>query len=110
LADISAGAGVMRLPAASAQSPAWFAAAVEGSDLLAMAPELQAMAAQEDEDELAGMRGPDLISVYAPETTVPAPAEDVTEPEDEEEPKPEAARPGTAIQIGLLKELDGLDD
>jgi hypothetical protein len=109
LDDIAAGAGAMKLPAASAQSPAWFAAAVEGSDLLAMAPELQVLADYED-DVSSESLGHDLISVYAPDKTASEPDRPENEPDDAEEPKQAATQPGTAIQIGLLKELDGLDE
>jgi hypothetical protein len=116
---VEAGARAGVFPAAATHTPEWFAAAAEGSDLIEMAPELQVLPTDLDVAQQVDLTGIDLIHVYAPEMTGAARPEANEEPEAvaeeaQEEPaesaRPEAPRPGAATQIGLLKELGGLDD
>ena len=113
VAELAEGSATRTFPALSTRTPEWFAAAASGSDLLAMAPELQALHSQVDADEApTGSPAVDLIHVYAPEMAV---LEDLEDDEDEDDgvessaPVPEA-RPGAGTQIGLLKELNDLDE
>ncbi len=111
LGELAEGASTRTFPALSTHTPEWFAAAASGSDLLAMAPELQALPPEEDAGaDRAQSADVDLIHVYAPEM---AALEDL----DEEPPVPSppashrpASQAATGTQIGLLKELDDLDD
>lgn len=117
LAEIAAGAHAGAFPAAATHTPEWFAAAAEGSDLLEMAPELQVLPTDLEAADLVDVSGIDLIHVYAPEMAAAASdmsADDSGEAEKAEEAaeaaRPQAPKPGAATQIGLLKELGGLDD
>lgn len=111
LDEVEAGARAGAFPAAAAHTPEWFAAAAEGSDLLEMAPELKVLPTDLEAAQHVDLTGIDLIHVYAPEM---ADQEDTAaapdEPEPEPAPRPAATKPGAATQIGLLKELGGLDD
>jgi hypothetical protein len=95
-------------PMALAQTPEWFAAAsTQGSSLLDTAPELLGLPT--GADNRVDLSGLDLIRVYAPELQAAADLEDEPEPPPVAEPVKRAATPGTATQIGLLRELGDLD-
>jgi hypothetical protein len=85
LGRISEGSRDRRLPLAELHTPEWFAAAAEEhASLLDMAPELRIN------------EGPvDLVGIYG---------DDVPPPVPPPQPTSDSAR------IGLLRELDGLDD
>jgi hypothetical protein len=106
LADLALGAADVSFPALVTHTPTWFAAAAMGSDLLAIAPELREIPA----DEAGGDR--DLISVYAPELGQLEELDDPNEPSSG--PQDLRARsadaPDASIRIGLLQELSDLDD
>jgi len=120
LDEIAAGVQRRVFPAAALHTPEWFAAAAEGQDLLAIAPELQPGIVPDEQDQrLADV---DLIRVYGtPSTDLPeeeaasdtSPADPVAasshRPEDEV-PQEEPPRPNPPVHIGLLKELGDLDD
>ena len=118
LHEISVGARAGAFPAAATHTPEWFAAAAEGSDLLEMAPELQVLPTDLEAAEQVDLTGIDLIHVYAPEMAAASSVrEDEDDEDDEDTPeavappeRPAAPKPGAATQIGLLKELGGLDD
>jgi hypothetical protein len=106
LPEIAQGVRAGSFPAAATHTPEWFSAAADGADLLEMAPELQVLPADLAAAEEVDLTGIDLIHVYAPEMHLPV----------EEHPEPVAPAPGTpppprtSTQLGLLKELDNLDD
>lgn len=111
LGEIAEGAVTRSFPALRTNTPEWFAAAAAGSDLLAMAPELQALSPEVASDE-GRVTSPDLdlIHVYAPEMAV---LEELEVDEDEESTSPatpSAPTPAAGTQIGLLKELGDLED
>jgi len=113
LGELAEGAATRGFPALATRTPEWFAAAASGSDLLAMAPELQALPPEEEPDDArAGSSSMDLIHVYAPEMAM---LDDLDDEEEIEVDGPvvvesPAASPAAGRQIGLLRELDGLDD
>jgi hypothetical protein len=96
-------------PMSLAQTPEWFAAAsAHGSSLLDTAPELLGLPT--GADNRVDLSGLDLIRVYAPELQAAADLEDDgLEPPPAAEPVKRAATPGTATQIGLLREISDLD-
>ena len=107
LPELTEGAQTFSFPALATQTPEWFAAAADDTDLLAMAPELQVLPPDDGEVSQQAV-DIDLIHVYAPEMAALEDDEDV-----EVAPPPVAQRPapaGAAAQIGLLKELEDLDD
>ncbi len=111
LAELASGAQTSTFPAVTTRTPGWFAAAAEGADLLEIAPELMVLPADLEAADLVDLSGIDLIRVYAPEMS--GTSEPDEEPEEEpaaEPPRPAAPKPGTAIQMGLLRELGNLDD
>ena len=116
LEEIATGARTGAFPAAATHTPEWFAAAAEGMDLHVMAPELQVLPSDDEVADLVDVTGIDLIHVYAPEFAAASldSVDDTDESEKAEEDAqpvpPKAAKPGAATQIGLLKELGGLDD
>ena len=113
LDELGQGARAEAFPAAQVHTPEWFAAAAEGSDLLEMAPELQVLPADLEAAEEVDVSGIDLIRVYAPEMQAAVQAHE-EQKRKAEEPVPAAPppppTPRTSTQIGLLKELDDLDD
>lgn len=110
---LAQGARAGAFPAALTHTPEWFAAAAEGSSLLEMAPELQVLPTDLEEADAVDVTGIDLIHVYAPEMQAVVEAEERKKAEEAAPPPPPAPRPATprtSTQIGLLKELDNLDD
>jgi hypothetical protein len=111
LSQLLDASGERTFPLAFAQTPEWFSAASgDESSLLDTAPELLVMS--DDDEEDVDVTGIDLIHVYAPELQAAAALED----DDEPEPPPARAKeaagphaPGTATQIGLLREISDLD-
>ncbi len=105
LDEIRAGAATRSFPALATQTPDWFAAAALGSDLLAMAPELREVPA----DESARER--DLIGVYAPEMAALEELDD-DDAHDAALAPPPVTRPDqrASASISLLQELSDLDD
>jgi len=99
-----------RLRAQGPRSPEWFAAAAaDDASLLQTAPELLAMPA----DGLSVPTLPpdsDIIGIYAPES--PRAERDAARfapPPAEVAPAPEVPVQRQPIQLGLLRELDGLE-
>lgn len=85
LGRIAEGSREHRLPLAQLHTPEWFAAAAEEhASLLDMAPELRIVEGAND-----------LLSIYGDDTPVPAPRESAGH---------------DAARIGILRELDGIDD
>ena len=113
LDEIAQGSRAGAFPAAATHTPEWFAAAAEGLDLIEMAPELQVLPTDLEAAEQVDLSGIDLIHVYAPEMAGGRAADDA-DSEDEDDaaaaPAPTAEKPRTSTQLGLLKELGGLDD
>lgn len=112
LGELAEGAATGSFPALSTNTPEWFAAAALGSDLLAMAPELQALPPEEVPDD-GSVASPDvdLIHVYAPEMAALEDLEDDDEEASAPAPtRPPSPSPAAGTQIGLLKELGDLDD
>ncbi len=120
LEEIAAGAQRRVFPAAALHTPEWFAAAAEGQDLLAIAPELQPDVVPDEQGQrLAEV---DLIRVYGT-TRADQPEDDgvsgispaeqkatLSKPTEDDELHAEPARSSPAVHIGLLKELGELDD
>lgn len=105
LTTIAEGAQDRTFPLAVSQSPEWFAAASDAeSSLLEMAPELLVLPMDAEDVDVTGI---DLIHVYAPELSSIEDLDDEPEPVAEEAPTKQT--PGTATQLGLLKELGNLD-
>lgn len=111
LQELAASAGDNRLPMADPHTPDWFAAmATGGSSLMDIAPELRVLPAEAELPSAPGASGLDLVRIYSDQIAeldvdeVGAPA---APPEEgaSKAPMPEASR-----QIGLLKELEGLDE
>lgn len=98
LGRIAEGRASGHLPLAQLHTPEWFAAAAEEhASLLDMAPELQVT------DDSRGTSGArlDLVGIYGmAEATDPA----AVPPEEKTADKADGAR------LGLLRELEGLDD
>lgn len=93
LGMIAEGAKEGRLPLAQLHTPEWFAAAAEEhASLLDMAPELLI-----EEGEEKPRTPLDLVSIYGEREVAPAP------------PEPESSK-SEGVRIGLLRELEGLDD
>lgn len=109
LDDIATGARAGGFPAADTHTPEWFAAAAEGSSLLDMAPELQVLPTDLEAAEQVDLSGIDLIHVYAPEMAGTRSSAESADDDEEGTPAPEAEKPRTSTQLGLLKELGGLD-
>jgi hypothetical protein len=107
LSDIAAGARTSSFPSAEIHTPAWFAAAAEGSDLLATAPELRAMPTDPGAEADVALSAADLIRVYAPQSADQEKEVDADEVAVEV-PAPVRTRP--PVQINLLRELGGIDD
>lgn len=104
LDEIAQGTVTGTFPSAALHTPDWFAAAADSSDLMAMAPELQALGGEAaSEDDLPAW---DLIHVYAPEMTQPAAAVEPAAPVVADP----VEQPRESTRISLLKELSGLDD
>jgi hypothetical protein len=112
LEELRAATPTHAFPLAATKTPDWFAAAAsDESSLLETAPELLVLSPDMEDSEDVDVSGIDLIHVYAPELQGieeldeepdPAPAD----PKDE----PAPATPRTSTQMGLLKELSGLDN
>lgn len=111
LAAIAEGAHAGRFPAADLHTPEWFAAAIDSDDLMAMAPELQALPLDAGDDiDVAGV---DLIRVYAPEMAAARAAlDDAAQRQQAATPTDaaEAESPRESRRISLLQELSDLDD
>lgn len=111
LQDLAASAGDHRLPMADPHTPDWFAAmATGGSSLVDIAPELRTLPVEAELPSASGASGLDLVRIYSdqiPELEVDEVTAPATPPEEgtSTTPVPEASR-----QIGLLKELEGLDE
>lgn len=116
LDEIADGARDRRLPMADPQTPDWFAAlATGGASLMDIAPELRVLPAEPEQAPAPDVQGLDLVRIYSDhvaqveegagtegETSALV---DQVKPAVPAGPPPEASR-----QIGLLKELDGLDE
>ena len=113
LSELAQGSRAGAFPAAATHTPEWFAAAAEGLDLIEMAPELQVLPTDLEAAERVDVSGIDLIHVYAPELSGSKDAEATAQEEKAPEPVKPAEptlQPRTSTQLGLLKELDNLDD
>lgn len=109
LDEIAAGARAGTFPGAALHTPGWFAAAADSGDLLSMAPELQAL--PPDGDDEADLTGVDLIRVYAPEMAERrALPEEPTERTYRDVDSAEQTQPRESTRISLLRELENLDD
>ncbi len=110
LYELEVAARDSRFPMAATLTPGWFAAAArDDSSLLETAPELLVLPADLEAAAHVDVTGIDLIHVYAPELMPEAVVQQVAEPIEEPEPEPDAEMPRTSTQLGLLKELSGLD-
>jgi hypothetical protein len=108
LDEIAGGARAGQFPSAATSTPDWFAAAAEDASLVDMAPELQVLPADLEAAERVDVSGIDLIHVYAPELKSVEDLDDEAE-EGASPPVPAPEKPRTSTQLGLLKELGGLD-
>jgi hypothetical protein len=99
-------------PLATSSTPDWFSAAASDEwSLLETAPELLVLSPDMEDSEDVDVSGIDLIHVYAPEL------QGIEELDEEPDPAPAdpkdtpaPATPRTSTQMGLLKELSGLDN
>ena len=110
--ELRAAAPMRAFPLATSTTPDWFsAAASDESSLLETAPELLVLVPGMDDAEDVDVSGIDLIHVYAPELQGIEELDEEPEPAraDPKDP-PAPATPRTSTQIGLLKELSGLDN
>ena len=111
IGDLAAPSRERRLPMADPQTPDWFAAmATGGSSLLDIAPELRVLPVEPEPASVADVQGLDLVRIYS---------DQIAELEVEDAGPPQSARdaattraplPEAARQMGLLKELEGLDE
>ncbi len=114
LDELAVGAQSREFPAAATHTPDWFAAAADSVDILAMAPELRVMSADETDDESV-VDELDIISVYAPEMA--AQRRERAEAAQARAAGVETASDATVEPVNrgpssfeLLRELSGLDD
>ncbi len=114
LDELAVGAQSREFPAAATHTPDWFAAAADSVDILAMAPELRVMSADETDDESV-VDELDIISVYAPEMA--AQRRERAEAAQARAAAVETASDATEEPVNrgpssfeLLRELSGLDD
>lgn len=100
------------LPLATTHTPRWFAAAArDDSNLLEIAPELLVLPADLDSAARVDVSGIDLIHVYAPELlAAAAEVEAQLGPGLTTLPPGTPEMPRTSTQLGLLSELNNLDD
>lgn len=115
LDELAVGAQSREFPAAATHTPDWFAAAADSVDILAMAPELRVLSADETDDRSVDVDELDIISVYAPEMA--AQRRERAEAAQARAAAVETASDATEEPVNrgpssfeLLRELSGLDD
>jgi hypothetical protein len=111
LGQIAAASADRRLPMADPQTPDWFAAmATGGSSLLDIAPELRALPTEPAPQPAPDVQGLDLVRIYSDQIAQVDRVDQASSTKEAEDPSAGIRVSEASHQIGLLKELEGLDD